>query len=143
MKAYKKRAKGGWNSGKYRKQWSNREERQYEKKEIREGEQEWLEGDDYRHSAPKSKVELPPKVKRIQWKLHHNRWIEKMRRTYPNWLPWRFGGWNNEYESIELSKKDWEKLQEEMKNPSQPSKALKKAFKAFEEEFGDKIKIKD
>lgn len=96
--SYKKRAKDGWNCGKSYKRDSNKQERIYEKGEIRQAMQEYEEGEDYKY---------PHKAKRT-----HNRKMQLENRIekYERWIKdrtWMDGWWT------EHLKKSLEKMKNE------------------------------
>ena len=81
---YKKRAKDGWNCGKYCKKQSNQDERQYEKKEIRNEIAEHEQGDDFRYkhlnkTNKNEKARMESKIAR------YTRWIGERCGIYNDW----------------------------------------------------------
>ncbi len=105
---YKKRARKSYSAGKSYKKESNRKERQYEKEEIRQAQQEILEGEEFRYHISPSKVESVNKEKtKIENLIAHK---EKFLSFF--YLK-RFTPWNNTFYQWILD--EIKKLKEKLK----------------------------
>ena len=74
--SYRKRAKGNWNGGKSRKEYSNRQERQFEKTEISQAMQEYDEGESFRYlhrskRTPNEKARLEARINWYEQMIEH------------------------------------------------------------------------
>lgn len=117
MKTYKKRAKEGWETGKGAKKNSNRQERQYEKQEVREELAEYEEGEDFKYKRKSQKIfkgnkklihSLETKIARIE------KWLRRLN-LYENSSCW-IGN------RIESGKQELKKLKKELRIGSQQAK---------------------